>query len=187
MATALDRPTPYALRGLVVRPATKGNLTAVLQLRDVGRNPPAAVFSQQFTGGARNRKAIEARFQAAGLIAGSEYLAPGPAAELDRFGNVTRAQALQILRALRLVKAAPARSPRSRARKPGEFFWSTGGRLARGLWQRSGQSVRLVLQPISRPTYQPRIGMEAIARPIVAAKFAGHFDRGLKRAMATAR
>ena len=187
MARVLDRPTPYALSGLVVRPATRANLEATVQLRDVGRNPPAVVFGQQFTGGGRTRKAIELRFASAGLITGSEYLAPGPAAQLDRFGNVSRAQAVAILRALGLLKPPASRSTRPRAVRPAEFFWSPGGRLRRGLWQRIGRSVRLVLMPVARPSYRPTIDMLSTARPIVAARFAAHFDQAYRRALATAR
>ncbi len=187
MARVLDRPTPYALRGLAVRPATRANLEAVVLLRDVGRNPPAAIFGQQFIGGPRARKAIETRFQAAGLITGSEYLAPGPAAQLDRFGNLTRAQALAILRGLGLVKPAASRPRRSQQGRPAQFFWSEGGRLPRGLWQRIGRSVRLVVMPVARPNYRPVIDMTSIARPVVARQFAGHFAQAYRRAIATAR
>ena len=97
-----DRPTPFTMRSLFIKPATKRDLTAMVFVKDraIGgknRNSIAEILRHQFAGGSRIEKALERALRRAGLLASGEFVVPGDAAKLDRYGNVSRGQITQLL------------------------------------------------------------------------------------------
>lgn len=196
MKNKFDRPTPFTLKSLYVSPAKKQNLQAAVFLKDrpAGKNPNALseILNQQFAGGGRIRKRLEMWLQRAGYISSNEFVAPGAAAKLDRYGNISSGQVQQILSQLRAGPDAAAyasnsaRSQRSQARA-GKMFWSRGGKLPRGVWMRVGAGVKPVLLVISTPAYQRRINLDAIADKVVAQHFDAEFKSAFDMALRTAR
>lgn len=197
MRSQFDRPTPMTMRSLRTKPATKRDLTAMVYLKGIelgGKNPysMAEVIGHQFSGGSRTRKRIEKVFERAGLISGNEYLAPGEAARLDQYGNMSRGQIQQIMSQLKVGtdpyanKSASARS-RANVKAAGAMFWSRGGRLPRGVWMRNGISVKPILIVVSRPQYKIRINMQVVADKVIVRDFNRIFSTTMRDALRSAR
>lgn len=132
-----DRPTPLTMRSLFIKPATKRDLTAEVFVKDQplgGKNPRsiAQMLRHQFGGGTRLVKRLEEALQRAGLLDRDEYVVPGAAAKLDRYGNMSRGQIGQMLSQIGVGgsgydnrSTGSARSRRNVA-KAGRIFWSMG-------------------------------------------------------------
>ncbi|MEZ0231886.1 MAG: hypothetical protein ACAH12_03530 [Methylophilaceae bacterium] len=191
----LDRPTPFTKRSLYTKPATKKNLEAMVYLKDDsagGTKPMSEQIAQQFSGGERARKRIEFWLSASGYIGSSEYVAPGSAAKLDKYGNMSRGQIQQMLSQLRAgadryaYSSKSARSMQNQA-KAGMMFWSRGGRLARGVWMRKGRTVKPILLVIKKPIYKKRIDMMKLVQTVINARFDMEFAYSMSEAIANAR
>lgn len=197
LRSRFDRPTPYTLKSLYIKPATKQNLQAMVYLKDQaigGKNNKslAEIIGHQFTGGTRIRKRIEAAFTRAGLISANEFLVPGEAAKLDQYGNLSKGQTVQVMSQVKVGADALAYKTNSlRSKKnvkaAGAMFWSVGGKLPRGVWMRDGLGVKPVLLVIQQPQYQRRIDMNKIVQGVVDKKFSSEFKSALDSAIATAR
>ncbi len=103
MLAAFDRPTPWLVRQVAVKPATKQDLTAVIGtpegIRDIhGRNvgfgrSSSGVFERvlepHIEGGVRLPKASEIRLRAAGVLPAGWFAIPGKDAPLNAYGNLS--------------------------------------------------------------------------------------------------
>lgn len=146
-----DRPTRTTLKSLRVRPATKTDLTAMVFVKDRplgGKNPNsmAQILGHQFAGGGRIEKALEVVLRSRGFLAAGEFIIPGAAAKLDRYGNMSRGQIQQVLSQLGVERAGSnsARTTSARSRRSvaaaGEIFWSMGpGSYGPGAFTRRNQ------------------------------------------------
>lgn len=202
METAFDRPTPYTLRSLFIKPAKPAELIAIVGLKDRAGSksamPPAELLAHQFAGGGRAWKGLERHLQRVGLLGPGEFVAPGAGARLDRYGNMSRGQIAQLMSQIRIgidpyqYATKSARSRRS-VKKAGRILWARGrardGHLPRGAWIDMGPPVGLrpLLLVVSRPTYRRRIDLERIAREVVAREFKPTFTAALSDALRTAR
>lgn len=195
MRRVFDRPTPYALKSLFIRPATKQRLHARVYVKDDtlgGFTSSAEQLGHQFEGGARKGKRLEGLLLNAGLLSRGEYVVPGEGARFDSYGNISRGQVQQILSQLKVgndpnaYKSTSKRSKRAVARA-GAMFWSPGGALPRGVWMRRGAGVLPILIVVRTPRYRQRIDLEAITRRTVERKLQANFDRALRTALASAR
>jgi hypothetical protein len=102
-----DRPTPYTLNSLYVRPATAQRLSATVEFKDelaVSQQgtPATNYLLPHVQGGARRTKRLEAALQAIGVLQQGWYAVPGQGARLDGYGNVSRGQITEILSQLRI-------------------------------------------------------------------------------------
>lgn len=197
MSQKFDRPTPMVLKSMFIRPATRQRLESMVFLKDRsigGKNPLsiAEILRHQFAGGTRVRKRLELWLERAGLISRSEYIVPGAAARLDRYGNLSRGQIQQIMSQLRVGSdpySYSSKSKRSRrnVRAAGEMFWSRGDTLPRGAWMRAGRNVKPLLIVVKRAQYSRRINMEATVDTVIRKHFNRFFDDAFAQAMRTAR
>ena len=213
MRAQFDSPTPSTLNSLFVLPRKpdKKNPTCYLLVKDVAFGTtlkdyspsvpePGSMAEQighQFSGGGRVRKKLEKGLERGGYITSGEYVAPGPDAPLNQYGNVTPGFVLQVLSALAVQRdaannATSSRRSRRNAKKAGNVFWSFGGTqqggLRRGLWSRDADgSPLLLLVVIGPPKYTRRIDLEGIADAAVARNFNEQFRVALDKAIATAR
>ncbi len=198
MKTKFDRPTPYVLKSTRIQYARVNRLSAMIKIKDdmLGKSKPLAEsLIHEFSGGARVRSRLEYWLQNAGYIGRTEYVAPGQGAKLDAYGNISKGQIQQVLSQLRAgpdaasYRTGSARSKSKRA--VAGYFWSRGGKLKRGVWQRinfaQGSAVKPILIVISSPRYQQRINFDAIARKIISRDFNGEFTKQFNKAMSTAR
>jgi hypothetical protein len=219
---SFDRPTPIVMKSLRIKYAKKTDLTAMVFMKDKGlggknANSMAEILGHEFSGGSRIHKKIEFVLQQWKFISTGEYVVPGAAARMDKYGNMSRGQIVQILSQIGVKQAGydsnPTGSKRSKRNvaKAGTIFWSrgpegkriplvdkatgikygyTGGnasRLAKGAWIRDGRSVHPILLVVKSTRYRKRIDMQRIAQPVIDKKFRIHFVAAIDRAMATAR
>ena len=217
-----DRPTPMVMKSLYIKPATKANLEAMVYMKNIGiggknARSMAEMLGHHFSGGSRTRKAIEGLLKANGFIQSGEFVAPGGAAKLDRYGNMSRGQLNQIISQLKIVRAgfdsATTSSRRSKRNvaKAGRIFWSygtagtkkplvdkttgiqygyTGGsasHLPKGAWMSDGRSVHPLLIVIKSPGYRRSFDFEKIGKAAVDRYFNEEFDRAFKQALATSK
>lgn len=196
MLAKFDRPTPYTLKSTFIKPATKANLEAQVGIKDRefegNRLSSAEMLIQQFYGGGRRQKLFEQWLARAGYIGRDEYVVPGAGARLDQYGNVSRGLIQQILSQLRAGPDASAYASGSRRSKrnvarTGGFFFSRGGHLARGVWQREGRHVRPILMVIGPPSYGVRVDLPRIIETRSRLHWRREFPTALRQALATAR
>ena len=216
-----DRPTPYTMKSLRTKTATKRDLTAMVYMKDRyiggGQNVGSdEILGHHFGGGVRTRKRIEYVLQRNGFISGSEYVVPGGAAKLDKYGNMSRGQIIQILSQIGVKNqgsdSTPTGSKRSKRNvaKAGTIFWSHGSKgritvvdkstgiaygyrggnaskLPKGAWIRMGRTVKPILMVVNRVSYRKRIDLLKIVQKTVDTQYASQFDAALAHALATAR
>lgn len=204
MRRKFDRPTPMTMRSLRKKPATPSSLMAMVYLKDErpGGNSRSALetIGQEFTGGGRAFKKIELWLQRQGKMTASEYMMPGKGADLDKYGNMSRGQMIQIMSQLGLGadqwswSSNSARSRRNQ-KKAGFIFWSDGaskghnGHLPKGIWARrkDGNWLKPLMIVARRPSYTQRINMEKISRRVIDKEFPAIFSRVLDKELSRAR
>ena len=97
MKATFNHPNSYTLGAVFATKATKANPRAIVGLKDQagsGSTPAWMYLAPEIDGGERRRK----RFEIALGLPG--YIVPGPGAQLDGSGNISRAQLGAILSAL---------------------------------------------------------------------------------------
>jgi len=161
--SVFDRPKPWTLRSVFVKPATKSDFTAAVWLKDdatyvnyagkiVGGNvgksgtPAAKYLLPQIYGGGRNLKRFEMVLQYANVLPPGMYCVPGGGADLDVYGNIKAGQIIQIISYFRgfreegyrsnITNARKAKLKKPTAKRSGyEYFAikTTNGRFGRNL------------------------------------------------------
>lgn len=203
---SLDRPTPYTLRSLYVRPATRSRLEAKVWLKDdsAGSGTPAVRYLlPQIEGGTRSLKSFEKALQAAGYMRRGDKAVPGRFARLDQYGNVSFGQIIQILSQLRItltsghtrnISTDKKKAKRAMRRAGGQYFALPNGRgaLRPGIYQRrdfamGGAAPRPVFIFVKDVAYRKRFPFEAVGRRVIEASLPANFERAWQEAMRTAR
>ncbi len=199
MRQSFDRPTPYTLGSVLYTKATKDKLMARIYLRDDPAATPADKFlGPQIEGGARNVKRFEKLLQRFGKMPPGTVAVPGAGARLDRYGNLSQGQLIQILSQLKVTGAAgytrniSAASKKRGAvkRASGEFFATTRphGSLQPGVYLRKRRgNIKPILMFVKGASYKKRLDFYGVAERTVRDEFPARFDRNLARALATAR
>lgn len=198
MRDKFDRPTPFTLNSTFIKFSTKHNLTARIYIKDRELAKSKALadsIGHQFSGGSRIRSRLEYWLSNAGYITSSEFVVPASGAKLDQYGNLSRGSIAKILSQLRAgpdaasYRTGSARSKSKRALAG--YFWSRGGKLARGVWERTafaqGSAVKPVLIVIKSPSYRQRINMDAIGIRVINRDFQSEFTKQFNQAVRTAR
>jgi hypothetical protein len=204
MGRVFDRPTPYALGGLFVKPATRTNLEARVWVKDnpFGKGTPADRFLlPHIYGGSRSQKGMERLLQRNGLMPAGWYAVPAAGAQLDGNGNVKRSQITQILSQLKVQRGAghesratgSARSNRTIARQGVTYFALAQKHrgLGPGIYLKRrfahGSAVRPVFIFVSSVQYRQRWKFFEIGQATATARFPVHFNDAVAKAIATAR
>ncbi len=200
LRSEIDRPTPYTLKSTytdVAKPA-KLEATVWFKNRNLGKNRRSSsdILGHLFSGGTRQHKALEEWLMRAGYISPGEFVAPGDAAKIDQYGNLSRGQIAQILSQLKAGAdptqyATKSKRSQRKQQRAGVMFWSRGGKLPRGVWMRHsfgfGSAVKPILIVVGRPDYGVMFDLDELGRRVSRAKFDGHFREALRMALATAR
>lgn len=182
MRVVLDRPTPYTMNSLFVRPATAQRLAAETYFKDdtAGSGTPATKYLlPQVDGGSRRTKRLEVALQAAGALPSGWFVVPGAGAKIDAFGNVSRGQIIQVLSQLRIqLVAGSSRNLPFDARKQISAQRKAGGRFfvikpgakgaAPGVYQRefAGSNITPVFIFVKGATYRKRLDFYGISNRI---------------------
>lgn len=157
MARKLDRPTPFTLKGFLVRRTTK-------------TRQAAAVFAKDIRG--KYRRILEE--------GGTHFPKPGRTAlvlpariRLNRYGNMARGAVWRALARDKVFSGDP------RGARPGGIYERTG-RGGRG-------DLRMLAGYTKRARYRPQFGFRDAARKTALAWMPRHFEEAMRRAVATAR
>jgi hypothetical protein len=181
MAKVFDRPTPYVLRSLRYRKASKSDLAFELWSEEFGRTfTPAQVLQAEITGGGRPMKRSE--------IALGSYWVPGEGAKLDRYGNVRGADISAMLSALKLSNdPMQNRTRRSRAKAVRRGALRNYFRQGNIIYLRNGRRIAPFLVLTKAPSYHPRLAFEGKVTEILKSGFAEAFKVRFGRAVETAK
>lgn len=186
MKRVFDRPTPYALNALQVKPASKQNLIASVEFKEGGGTPAKRFLNPQVHGGPRSQKSSEKRLAA--LYGATSFAMPARGLDLNKYGNVNGSVFVRILSQLK-ISSDPLQnatgSKRSKGkRKASAFFIPKSGGM---VMERKGSMVRPVLVFTKAPNYTKRFPFYETGERVVAERFGVNFEIAFQRAMATAR
>lgn len=204
MPVAFDRPTPFTVRGVWTKAATKSAPKASVYFPEsqanAGRGKREYIRPGAEGAAARRQKRSEMLLVKAGVLPAGWVTVPGSYAMrnlLDGYGNMKGQYYSQIIRNLQLKTletrlAKPISKPSmKRAARMGvenEFFSVTpgknalakgGGWLPPGVYKRTGKGGRELLQYLKfvrKAAYQPRINIEKVARADLKANANAHFS-----------
>lgn len=204
MVDVFDRPTPYTLNALFVRPATKQNLTAYVWLKDSRASSggtPDKYLNPQIHGGFRREKGFEAALQRVGALPPGWVVVPGAACRLDAFGNISRGLIVQILSYFRTFDVAgysanitaegKAKLARGTKRAQG-FAYFVGrpgdGKLPLGIWQRfhfaHGSAIKPIFIFVDGARYHATFDFNYVGEMTVKRVFPGELASGMQAAFA---
>lgn len=205
MLSVFDRPTPFTLASMYVRPATKAKLEANVYLKTGGNKEGGNAtdrLAHQVTGGARRFKRFEGALRNAGLLGNEEQAVPGSAADLDAYGNMSRGQITQILSWFQAfpesgykanaTKDTKAKKAAGKAGKRyGVRFYYRRDRPGRGIYKATqtgfGSAIQPVLMFVRRAQYRKRLDMAGVVNRVATQQFERWFRDALQQAMRTAR
>lgn len=101
MTRVFDRPTPWTMNSVFMKPGTKRNPEALVWLKDeraVSTGHPAAKYLMpQIRGGARGMKGFEGLLTRAGILPAGWHVVPGERAKIDAYGNLARSEITRVL------------------------------------------------------------------------------------------
>jgi hypothetical protein len=202
MQRVFDRPTPFTLNSIFVKPANKKdeNPTARVWIKDsqsaaldtrqfTGGTPAAEYLLPQIIGGTRQLKRFELRLARAGLLPPGMFVVPSKGAKLDRYGNADLGQLVAILSKLGTISEAIASKSNQRKRNlkysQAKYFVSRGDRgLKRGIFQRLGRGkVTAVYLFVDRVTYRRIFEFDRVARDVALQLLPGEFEAAIDAAL----
>lgn len=202
MSRVFDRPTPYTLNSLFVKPATKDNLESMVWLKDAtSKGTPADRYLKpQIFGGSRSLKSMEKALQSSGKMPRGYFAQPAAGAQLDQYGNVKRSQIVQILSQLQVQRGGgydsrrsnSAASRRTVARQGVTYFALAKpvGRLKPGIYLKrqfaKGSAIKPVFIFTSQAIYQPRFKFFEIAEQVAQKRMPSIFDQALRETLQSA-
>ncbi|OFA05179.1 hypothetical protein [Duganella phyllosphaerae] len=200
MRERFDRPTPFTLNSLRIVSAKRSDpqpFARVYFKDDAFKGTPASRYlGPEVHGGPRSQKRFERALIARGLMKSGQYALPAAGARLDQYGNVRRAQVVQILSALQAFGEQGYQANRTnstRSRRNGAaakyFAGEVGG--VEGVWQRQtfgfGEGVRPVFVfSESSPQYRVLVPFEKIVENVARARFGGEFQGAIAYAIQSA-
>lgn len=203
MARVFDRPTRYTLNSLRTAPATKRKLVAEVKIKDESFKAVAPIkwLAPQVYGGTRGHKRFEQRLIQAGVMASNEYAMPGQAAQLDGYGNMSRAQMVAILSDVQAHwdpqqnSTRASRVKRAKRRRRGGIYFAVTvrrGKLRPGVYERIGFGFGTAVRPVlvfvrKQPAYRKRLRFFETAEQVSAMRFRMEFNLAMRQAVRTAR
>lgn len=204
MRDVFDRPTPYVLNSIFIKPSNKQNLTATVGIKDTGRKPAAKILLAEIDGGSRRLKGYEIALRAAGALPNGYYTVPGEAATMDQYGNIAPSQIRQILSFFRAnrdvgytsnstdkTRAKLAKSTKNR-RGISYFSGRVGdGKSPLGIWMRIysnfGTAIRPILIFVRDVNYQPIYDFDYVAKLAYEQNYNAEFEKAWEFAERTAK
>jgi len=202
MRDVFDRPSPYVLNSIFIKPSNKQNLTAKVGIKDTGRKPAAKILLAEIDGGSRRLKGYEIALRAAGALPDGYYTVPGEAATIDQYGNIAPSQIRQILsffRANRDVGYTSNSTDKTRAklakstkgRRGISYFSGRVGQSPLGIWMKVysnfGTAVRPILIFVRDVNYRPIYDFDYVAKLAHEQNYNAEFEKAWQFAERTAK
>jgi len=194
MESVFDRPTPFTLNAVRILNAKPSSLEAALWVKDEKDNnskgfAPEDWVAPQVFGGTRVDKQSERLLRQRGILPAGRFVVPAEGARLDGYGNMSRGHMLQILSGLRLLNrdgyTADA-SGRWRSFRKGHaeaFFVMRRGKVAIGIAERRGRTLRMVLAFVKTPSYRARLDFHGVVRRVTDERLATNVDKAVTDAL----
>lgn len=191
LGTSLDRPTAATLGAVRVSMATASNPVAEVSISGQGkRADPAEWIGPHERGISRKLKKFEQALQSQGAMPRGTFAVPGPAAKLDAYGNVSRAQIVQVIAQLgakfspgyqRVISpSASKRAAKALAKGRGYIaITERNGGLAPGVYTREGRQLRAVFYFVGRTSYSKRLDLMEQAGRVAADRLQNEVARAL--------
>lgn len=179
MRRVFDRPTPYALNSLFVKPSTTDTLSARVMVKDSASRGvvPEKFLFPEVAGGPRGEKGFERALRYGGWLKSGEYAIPSSSAVQDAYGNVSGSAVRKLLKDLQAPKS--------------KYFAGTVGiAKTRGIWERGtfarqgvkskDRKVKPLFIFTRQPQYRTRLDFEGIALQAANANFQTEFNRAFQ-------
>jgi len=208
MPVAFDAPTPFTVRGVWFKSATKSNLVAevyVPQSESQGGTAKRGYLQPGVAGsGARRQKKTEFLLSRTGFLPAGWVTTPGSTTGkigmIDSFGNLSGRIYAQVINVLQIKRAATksARGISARSQKratkmgvqsewfavaPGKNSLAKGGGwLPPGVYRRAGKSgeqLQQILRFVPRAGYRPRLDFDGIVQRSVGQNAQTAFDSAM--------
>jgi hypothetical protein len=204
MEQSFDRPTPWVLNSLYVKPATKAKPEARVWIKDEAAKgtPASKILQAEIDGGARRQKRSEKALQAVGILPSGWVAVPTRWAKKDGYGNMDRGQIVQILSHLRAQlgsgyesrlggKTFDAAKVKKRIAKTGlQYVAIKPGQknnLPPGIYESKGWSKGKSMRPIMifapKANYTVRLRFFDIAQEVIDRDLNRNFNETLRKFM----
>lgn len=197
MQSSFQGVTPYMVRSIWVRSATKQSLTASVWPKHNGGSgyDPQKILASQVFGGDRKIKGYERALQRLGILPSGMSAVPSKACPLDGYGNPQRGALLKIISYFRAKGGAAAVTDTKRARgiasKGQRYIISKGmgktHHLAMGVWLIDGSRVAPMLMFVKKVKNKKRFDYMAVSDAAVERTFASAYERRMASAMNTSK
>jgi len=202
MGRVFDRPTPWVMGGIRYKKATVDTLKSSIDFDKWGNKTGVTVenvLAAQIKGGQRKNKRHEVALRRAGILPEGMYIVPGPAAKMDKHGNMLAAQIVQIMSWFKSFGEQGYRSNmRDGGKRLGRDNKKTGakgfayfalrakrGKLPPGVYQRfqfaSGSAVKPVMFFVRSPAYKQRFDFYGLTHRVALAEYHRAFSGYLKQ------
>jgi len=194
----IDRPTPLTRNAAISMPANAGKLQAEVFLREQlagGGVAPAEYIGTQERGGDRRLKRFEQALVASGAMPAGMRAVPGRGARLDSFGNVSRAQIVQVLNQLgaklsvgyqQVISRSAAKRAASAARAGRQYVAIPQDRngLPAGIYARTGRGLDAVFFYARNVRYPRRTRLLEAGQRVAGARLNAELQRAIGEHMA---
>jgi hypothetical protein len=193
MKRIFKSPTPYALNASRAMFANKATMSSAVLLKDVGTGTPAERYlGPEIEGGTRELKPFEKALQARGILPAGMFVVPGKAAIIDRFGNQSSAQIVEVLAAVsayksggKVAKAVTRRALARRSRGTAKYLVHLGAKSGDGSGSPgiykvvSSGHVAAVMVFVRTPHYRARFQFYPLAKAHGEAALPAALDEAL--------
>lgn len=208
MARVFDRPTAWVLRSVRYTKARKEKLQATVDFDFWGNKQGVTVsdvLRAEIFGGRRKLKRHELALQRVGILPPGMAIVPGSAAKMDKNGNMSAGQIVQIMSWFKSFgEQGYAANMRDGGKRLGRDNGRTGGRgfayfvlkkhhgkLPPGIYQRFkmgfGYAVKPVMIFVTIPSYRRRLDFYGVAERAAVKEFRAQFPKMMAEAKRTAR
>jgi hypothetical protein len=199
MRSNFDAVTPYMLRSIWARMATKQKLVASVWPRYMGGKgyDPEHILMPHVYGGNRKVKASERALQKIGVLPVGWSIVPGKACPLDGYGNPDRGAIVKMLSYMKAFgeqgyKANITDKKKESMKKAGARYMVSYGlgktkHLAPGIWFVDGLKIAPMFMFVKKAKYRKHFDYLGIADAAVSRTFAPAFNRRMANAMRTAK
>lgn len=201
MESVFDNPTPYTLNSVFFKKATKQKLEAHIIVRNEAAKgtPPVKFLEPQIFGGTRRAKSSELQLREKGLMDNNMFWAPGSGARLNKYGNISPGQIVQILSALKSFREAGYAANYSEGNTVGKrksknplatkiFVQKEWGKaLYPGVYQRTKTGLKPILIFLENPQYKERFNFFKVGEQVYDTNFENKFNEAIQYALATSK
>jgi hypothetical protein len=178
MQQVFDRPTRFTLNAFRLKPATKEDLTAVVDFKEGFGSVPAWRYpGPEVVGGPRSKKSHELALQRAGILKQDEFVVPGQGAVLDAYGNMNGGEITRILSQLKaspdpMQNASNGKRSKAKGQMVGSYFVLRGRSGKDGVYLRKGdRTIVPVMMFVRAPNYRPRFPFYEMATEVFNQRF----------------